>query len=296
MSDRTYSTVFVVGSPRSGKTLLQNIIGFHEQMAWFSQFNSRFSTVPLFGMLNNLYDIPLMGRCLLRFSRSRYLPHPEEISSNYIPLTRQYGSLTEHDVTERDARTIQSIAERQLHYQKKRMLIADCGRPARLRFFNAIFPDSKFIHVIRDGRDVVAACLSRYPYMFTEEKRLDDYFPQAPQALLQMAQDYKGNDDYRLVFAALYWKIAIREIEKQSEALINPVHVVRYEDLLNDPDGIVTRALSFLDLPMTDRINRILKIQHLSPAQDDKAVLNARQHDLLSRLFNDELIRYNYEP
>src|SRR5690606_422828 len=147
---------------------------------------------PFVGILNNLYSIPLLGNFLLQYSDSRYLPHPEEISKKYISLMKNYGSLNHQDVTEKDSLKLKSVIEKQLFYQKKNMIIADCGRPARLLYYEKIFPGTKFIHVVRDGRDVVFESLRDRPQWFTDEKDLKDFYPNAPQRLVKLANQYKN--------------------------------------------------------------------------------------------------------
>jgi hypothetical protein len=296
MNKSNYSNIFIVGCPRSGKTLLQNILGFHEKLAWFSQYNGKFKNVHVLSVLNRIYGIPRIGDFLLSFSHLRIFPHPEEISKKYVSTTKKNGSLDERHVTIEDKLRLSNIFKKQLVYQGKDIIITDCGRPARLLYFDAIFPRSKFIHVIRDGRSVVAEFLLTRPHWFSLDKNLSDFYPMAPKELKILSDSYKGKEEYQMVLAALRWKMAIKEIERQSKTLQkNQFYTVRYEDFTQNPIDEINKILDFLGLKMTPRIEKVIKSRNLRLQSSNQLVFNSRQRNLLEKLLKDELIRYNYK-
>jgi len=289
------STIFIIGSPRSGKTLLQNIIGFHEELAWFSQFNSKFSNIPAMGIINRIYDIPLLGNFFLSHSQSRYLPHPEEISKKYVPIMRRYGSLDENDLKKSDKKKLQEVFQKQLFYQKKRKIIADSGRPARLLYFNHVFPNTKFIHVIRDGREVVAELIVKYPYMFNQDVDLKELYPNSPPQLVKIADKYKNTDEYEVVLAALYWKIALMEIEKQIQLLNrNNIKKITYEEIVQNPRQTMQSLLKYLGLNISRRIDNILSKKKLGINSKKQYTYSEKENQLLTKILNKELAKYGY--
>lgn len=84
----------------------------------------------------------------------------------------------------------------------------------------AAFPDARFVHLIRDGRDVVPSLVGL------------DYFP----------------DHY--AEAVLYWSDRVRH-GRSAGRLLGPdrYHEVRYEELVADPEPTLQALCGFIDLP-----------------------------------------------
>ena len=53
--------IFIFGSPRSGVTLLENILGIHPELAWLSQYNNQHPKRAEVSIINRLFDIPIIG-------------------------------------------------------------------------------------------------------------------------------------------------------------------------------------------------------------------------------------------
>jgi hypothetical protein len=104
--NREHEYVFIVGCPRSGKTLLQSLLAFHDNFAWFSQYCSRFSSFPEVGALNRAYDFPTVGNLFLKCNEKVLFPHPVEMPKYYNKKLRGKGSLTKRDVTNVDKKKI----------------------------------------------------------------------------------------------------------------------------------------------------------------------------------------------
>jgi hypothetical protein len=92
-----------------------------------------------------------------------------------------------------------------------------------LRFLSGFFPESRFVHVIRDGRDVA---LSFRDAAF------------GPKTLLE---------------AAVYWRRFVEEGRRAGRSLgPNRYLEIRYEDLVDDAPDTLQRITSFLDLPFDE--------------------------------------------
>ncbi len=103
-------------------------------------------------------------------------------------------------------------------------------------FFHALYPDMKFIHLVRDGRDVA--------------------FLKDPKQLLYHTRSFFGEQydslliPYRLM---LLWKATNLTIAAYCEANMKGNYLrIRYEDLCENPVGIIKRLLRFLQIQHTD--------------------------------------------
>jgi len=151
-----------------------------------------------------------------------------------------------------------------------------CANSLRVAFVNAVLPDAKFIHILRDGRDVVSSAQKRWtarldlPYVMAKarfvpvsdvpyyasrylwnriymlssgEKRLAFWGPR-----FRNLDDALKNHSLEEV-CALQW---MRCVEKAEDELgsIEPsrIHRVRYERFVSDPAAELTKIIAFLGL------------------------------------------------
>lgn len=292
-----YTYVFIVGCPRSGKTLLQKMLASHDKFAWFSQYSNRFQSLPIFGILNRFYNLPILGNFLSDFNGKPFLPHPVEMSKNYNEKLKGIGSLGKSDVTNIDKKKMQDIFEKQLKYQNKRFFLTDEGRPARMLYLKEIFPKSKFIHVIRDGRSVVATLLKERPQWFSEDLDLYSFYKPVPKKFNQLLLKYKGTKNYILALATLRWKMAIFELEKQSKKINkNEYLLIKYEDLINNKINTVDKILKFLGLNWTNKFKKtVLNKKMYKNDNFWKNYFSPEQKKILNKLLGDFLLKYKYD-
>lgn len=89
------------------------------------------------------------------------------------------------------------------------------------------FPEARFVHLVRDGRDVVPSMLGL------------DFFPD------------------RLPDAVVYWRDRVTSGRRAGRRLGNDRYLeVRYEELVADPPGVLAGLCRFLDLPFDDAMLR----------------------------------------
>ena len=130
-----------------------------------------------------------------------------------------------------------------------------------LPFLAQVFPDAKFVHIIRDGRDV-ALSLAEKPWHRSEEKnsmiRDPDGYLCGPWARFWVetdrAEEFEHtNNLHRCVWI---WRRHIEEILKAS-ATFPPeqYHVLKYEDLIRAPIPEAQKLLSFLEISDRESCN-----------------------------------------
>jgi hypothetical protein len=89
----------------------------------------------------------------------------------------------------------------------------------------SLFPDARFVHIVRDGRDV--ACSYR---SLADVK--GEYAPRLPSDVFEAVFDWNRNlARIRRSFARVGWKRA---------------HELRYEDLVREPESVLRRVCEFL--------------------------------------------------
>ena len=218
--------VFVVGCPRSGTTLLQRMLDAHPQLAVAN--DTHFIAHAIEAVAPRWRETPSLlaseSARLISWSRSYH----------------RFGRLgLPDDTVERAAAVAPDFpAFVRLLYDE---LASKNGKPyagdktpsyvRRLPLLHALFPRARFVHLLRDGRDVALS-------------------------LLDWATETKGPgriplwSDDPIAVCALWWRQRI-EVGRADGAKLGPgcYLEVRYEDLVGDPGGELRRGAQFLELP-----------------------------------------------
>ena len=95
-----------------------------------------------------------------------------------------------------------------------------------------LFPQARFIHVIRDGRAVSASLLKQNWQDLTTGEKLE----------------------FSIERAAQYWAAMVQEIRAKASSVPGRYLEVRYEDLVLHPKATMQRVLAFLDEPWDEAV------------------------------------------
>jgi hypothetical protein len=201
---------FVVGSGRSGTTLLRTMLDSHPDLA-----------IP-----GESHFIPRLAQELRPFSAAAFL------DAVFAEERVQKWGMSEQDVRAAfDDRPPAKYPDAvRLFYscyaasQGGKSRYGDKTPPyvRHLPLLAGLFPEARFVHVIRDGRDVVCSL------------KQADWFP--------------GN----LPQAADYWRGAVLAGRDAAPALGSRYRELRYEALVEDPEAVLRRLGEFLELPYSD--------------------------------------------
>jgi hypothetical protein len=217
--------LFIVGCARSGTTLVHRIVDAHPKIAittemhWITrQFKSR----------NGLVTPELVSE-LTGHKRFAQFEIPREEfegllgSGEAIPyptfLNRVFG----------------------LYGKINNKPLVGNKTPAyvrRIPTFHALWPDAKFVHIIRDGRNV---CLSVLNWKKGE----------------RTAGRYASWEEDPVSTTALWWERKVRKAREDGAALGPGLyHEMHYEDLVEDPQRECNRLCEFLGVPYDDAMIR----------------------------------------
>jgi hypothetical protein len=222
--------LFVVGCPRSGTTLLRRMLDAHPELAitpethWIPRWLERG-----IGVTPKGFATPeIVSRLLAspKFSRTG-IGRPE------------LESLLEGSGPVPYAEFVRGFFELYGRAQGK-PLVGDKtpGYVGRLPLLHELFPEARFVHLIRDGRDVALSALSwrRWPKLATR---------------LSTAVGHP------VPTAALWWERHVRSGREAGASLGSGTYYeVRYETLVADPTGEAESLCSFLDLRFDEAMLR----------------------------------------
>jgi Sulfotransferase family len=222
--------VFIVGCPRSGTTLLRRMLDAHPELAitpethWIPEWFEERRGVDREGNVTRE-----LVRGLLESARFKKL----RISDDDVWEVFEHGGPVSY------GRFVTHIYERFGSHRGK-PLVGDKtpGYTRAISTLHHLFPQAKFIHLIRDGRDV---CLSATTWH--QVGRLKRRFP-------------SWHED-PVPTAALWWELHMR-LARDAETRLEPhlYHEMRYEELVSKPSETCTTLCSFLGLPYSDTMTR----------------------------------------
>jgi Sulfotransferase family len=217
--------VFIVGSPRSGTTLLRRIVDAHPDVAITRE--THWITKLLEGEDAVSTDAPVTPEVLARL---RAHPKFTRMEVDKAELDRLVSRETPVSYAELVTRIFDLYGEA----RGKRLVgdkVPDYVRNVPL--LHNLWPRAKFVHLIRDGRDV---CLS----MLTRER---------------FARRFATWEEDPISTAALSWEQLVR-LGREAGAVLpaDVYHEVRYESFVAEPAAECERLCGFLGLPCDERM------------------------------------------
>lgn len=256
----TEGTIIITGAPRSGTTLLGTLIStlggieyYHEPpMVW-----------ALTALLSMKALSPSVAACLLQLYLHEEL-FVESVHGRRANLRPSDDSLVLRSIhwEELVARwqTIKNRGDAMQYISDKRLRLA-VKTPSILEFIDflqAALPKSKFIIIIRDGRDVVRSILKKE--WLTDEGLKENYWPYKVingQKLPTFVEDAvadrwaKMNASTRACY--LWRRDAEFALEIKDKAPIKDrLQIVFYEKLRQSPDQVMKDLAGFIPTDLTD--------------------------------------------
>jgi hypothetical protein len=222
---------FIVGCTRSGTTLTQRIMDAHPDVAVANE--SHWIIRPFRKQPRLPIDVA---------------PTPDLLS--LVTSQRKFRNIKVSPVEvqrlldEEEPRTYRDLVSRMfdLHAEKKGKTIAGDKTPSFVRslaLLHALWPYTKFVHLIRDGRDVALSTL--------DWKKSETF----------IGPRFRGWREDPLMITALRWEWSVR-LGRETGRLLGPglYHEVRYEDLVNDTDRTLKEVCDFVGVEVDDAMLR----------------------------------------
>lgn len=199
--------LFIIGSPRSGTTWLQILLGSHSKVA---------TTVEL--TIFSHYIAPLIHGW--NIEKDNMDKGKWDQGLPFIWSQDEFDQFLKLFVDKAYAKVLEK------NPAATHILDKHPGYSGYVKLIQEFFPDGKFIHLIRDGRDVAASMIA--------------------------ARKNIGFGEGTIEGAARVWKdnvIASRVIADQPSNYLE----LRYEDLLQNPSKAVKDVFNFCNLEITDQ-------------------------------------------
>lgn len=256
--------VIFLGPPRSGVTLVSDIIFYHEAFCWLDE---RFNKHPKSGLehrlfrhkcqcRNNALNIhSFLGDLVREFS-----PSPSEATHFWDENTRDEidfyrGFARGKHATPLEISTLRNILCKRVALSQKSRLALKFTGPARLCFLHSLFPDAKFIYISRDPASTVHSMLSTEEWEYQGKHLL---WWRGAYSLKELAQ-YDQLRGHPVAGTAFQLNKLLQTAKREASELDLDVLTIQYEDFVSAPDQTIARVLDFAELPASETVNAALR-------------------------------------
>lgn len=257
--------IIVIGSGRSGTTIISEILFRHEDLAWPSNYQEKFPSFPAINFARSIFENKLwrmQGQKpqLNKVSKlNKILFKPAEAYNFWEYLTGpkvdfSRGFLIEERPTEKDIKKIRKAFRKLVNYQSKKRLAFKITGPSRIGYLKAIFPDAVFINVVREPLSTINSWLN---VDFWQDKGKHQLWWTGAYTPQEQEWANKNADKPELLAAMQY-----RKLMEMTEKEITEHHAhcltIRYEDFVNDAPAVINRILHFAELDTSKSVNEYL--------------------------------------
>lgn len=239
---------FVISNGRSGSTLVHELLARHPEVGFVSNLEDRIPRLPAAaGRLNNtLYR--RVPTALTRKGRLRYAPSEawRALGREVSPmLVRSSRDLVAADAMPWMADRFRRFFGERADVQAKPVFLHKLTGWPRSGFIRAVFPDARFIHVVRDGRAVANSWL-QMGWWSGYQGPSKWYLGPLPEPY---AREFEASGGSFVLLAGVGWKLLIDSFEQARAAVPAKQWLdVRIEDLSADPRGQLAALLDFVEM------------------------------------------------
>jgi Sulfotransferase family len=269
--------LFVLGTGRCGSTLVADLLAAHPDIGWISSYPEPLGRVArTAGMKPN----PSEAYALLR----------EQVSPMLVDPCRD---LTAEDAAPWLEQRLRDFFDRRALQQGRPVFMHKFTGWPRARLLAAVFPEAKFVHVVRDGRSVANSLL--------QVRWWRGYHGVPGWSFGDLSEQERGDWEAAgqswAYLAGLEWKRLMEAFASAKEE-IEPDRWLdlRYEDFVARPREQLTAVLRLVGLDRWDGLERIVARFGVSQGRKEAYRDELRPEDvaLLEPLLASTLARWGY--
>ncbi len=243
--DYLKNPIIFIGNPRSGTTIISNIVMRHKDLGFPSNWHNVFPKSTTINFLRFLFQNPLWkvyGRQKWAFRSSENY----NIWSYNLEQKLDFGRdfLVGEMATEETKKKARRYFEKVVKYQNKKRLAFKLTGPAKIEYLLSIFPDAQFVRIHRNPVSTISSLIKSTFWGDLGAKKLwwTGVYSNEEKAF---ANDHI---DDPIVLTALQIKkvseITTKEIEKTGIQVLD----VQYAKFIQDPEKTIAGILEHLDL------------------------------------------------
>lgn len=297
-----YKPIFIVGVPRSGTTLLHDLMALHPDLAFFSQLDLKEMLSQQFMEFQyfrrRIYEIrrwPFSRDGFeVRITTSFEMPHEFGLFWNkWIP--KSWANAKDIEEAQRNGlrKGVNAVLTRK---KKKRFLSKDPSHSLRIELLNEVFPGAIFVNIIRDGMAVVCS-MTKPGRIFND-----------PNSYFGLSLKKSNQMDYDLLERHARQWIEINDEIQSAKNNLEPeqYYEIKYENLVSNPKKTLDSIFKFSGLDNFNIFNHGFKrISDIGFIEDISENLTSSNYKVqeefdkdqiknLKDIMHESLIRFEY--
>jgi len=268
--------IFIIGCPRSGTTVIGNFFQNNSKVLYFNEFN-------IWGRNHLIANQSFQHKLIIKlrkgvrkiipatmFVRKMHWHTTQLLRTIKIMGEEQSHQLTENDLTQEMIEQVKYILKRDLSPEKT-LVIKTINNSVSIPFIKKLFPNSRFVHVIRDGRDV-ASSLAR-----GNEGKV--WMHTKPPGWKEIQKEITGPER-----GAWIWNTIINIIKKDAKKISSKdYYEIKYENFVKNPEKTMRSLFFSLDLPFE------------KPQEEScKKVSNEQKKEFLTNTSSDDWATFDH--
>ena len=223
-----------------------------------------------------------------RVRPSEHYPFWEEYAKGF---THTFRDLVATDASPLQVRQLRTAFGRILTPGRPRLVLKITGWP-RIGFLRQVFPDARFLHIVRDGRAVASSMLAVPFWKGWEGPERWGFGPLSAEH----QQIWERYDRSFHALAALEWNLLLDAMKQASGGLAADHFMeVRYEDVCADTSAAMQDIARFAGIDWLPGFERALAAHTVESANDKwRQDLTAEQQRIISEIEQPWLAHYGY--
>jgi hypothetical protein len=231
--------ILIIGAPGSGTTLLYQTLSSHRDVAYITLNMLRAGILRHGRLLGDRRKALLILQNLIHRDLTSNLPLGDAL---WIKYFGDYSYMTENDYSEEMASYYRKkVLQVQNFWGRSRFVDKALLNCFRVRLLNSIFPDAKFIHIIRDGRAVAFSILNKIEIAGDPNRLFHVGFK-------EILGDKYQPERSKLYNFGLAWAEFVRKGKEASAFAQSRYYEVRYENLITEPYKELRNIVDFCEL------------------------------------------------
>lgn len=264
--------VFIVGMPRSGSTAFHRVLSEHPDLATTTHVTRKTPTnYPLLKLISLVVRDHKPGEAGTMWDR--YVQGDDDV-------------LRAADVTPENRRYYTTAVANVLRLYHRSRFISKCPRNGmRMEFLREIFPDARFIHLIRDGRAVSRSVLE-------QRERSGDMMKWWDVRPIGWRQWEK---EPPVASVAHQWRSVVQFVHDVGQTMPTDQYMeIRYEDFTRDPVKLLGRVCSFMGVAWSDEAIRAASRSIESRNDKWEKSFSVDDVTVMNQIMGDGLKAYGY--
>ena len=246
--------IFILGLPRSGTTILEELFTAHKDTAYFENYSAKFYRRPWMFRF-----IPL----LMKYRKLRYNIDRPKRSEGWVwdRYANLLDYLDESKVTEDKKRYYDEAIKYQLKaFNATRFVSKNPRNCMRIRWIDTMFPNAVYILIKREKKSVISSiyqALNRY------KRKWGDQFLKPPSSLrgYGFIKTKLGSEKTDMQTSVEFYDMYSNALEKDLPTIADRTITIEYEEFVKDPRNTIKKLYEFTNLEWYDELEEFIPKQ-----------------------------------